>query len=81
MVYTQAMIEEIVDRIDKAVLNPTTIHVLDENRVEQIFYDLFRNNRYNLGDITRIVSSLRKDYREYSRNRIFEIAESKLHHY
>jgi hypothetical protein len=82
-VFGEAIIIEILDKIDRAVFNPTTIHVLDERRVEQLFDDIIKKHgQYDEDDIVTIVSRLGKKYRNYSRMRISRIAASKINsHY
>jgi hypothetical protein len=67
--------QEILNKIIKAVTNPTTLHTIDEQRIACLFYDLVKQNRQSdLDDIDPISESLPSDYPDYTRNRIREIA-------
>lgn len=79
MVLTESQVKEILNKIDHAVINPTTIHPLDEERVESLFKNMLKHDvKYEVSDIQTIVDHLDPKYREYSRERIFHIAEVHL---
>jgi hypothetical protein len=82
MAYAESIIIEIIEKIERAVLNPTTIHPLDERRVEQLFHDtIIKYGLYDEDDIIDIVSRLGSKYRNYTRMRISSIAGSKIPSY
>ena len=79
MVLSGSQVKEILNKINKAVTNPTTIHPLDEEKVRNLFKDILEQDvRYEIGDIETIVGHLNPEYREYSRKMIFHIAEIQL---
>ena len=79
MVLSGSQVKEILNKINKAVTNPTTIHPLDEEKVRNLFKNMLKQDvRYEISDIKTIVGHLNPKYREYSRERIFHIAEVQL---
>ena len=79
MVIKESEVGEILVKINKAVINPVTMHPFDEERVAHLFNNLFKQNvKYEISDIQVIVNRLDSEYPEYTKKRIFQIAESKL---
>lgn len=74
---TLAEQKEIVNKIKFAVKNPTTIHILDEQRVACIFYNSFKTEEvaYDSHNIGAIINALPSSYSEYTKGRIRDIAQ------
>jgi hypothetical protein len=67
--------QKILNEIIKRVYNPTTLHVVDEQRVACLFYDLLKQNKKSdLDDIGPILDGLPSDYPDYTRYGTRDIA-------
>ena len=79
MVLSGSQVKKILIKINDAVINPTTNHPLDEERVRNLFKDILEQGlKYEVSDIQTIVDHRDPKYREYSRERIFLISRSSI---
>lgn len=66
----------ILQQIKKDVINPTTIHALDEKRVARTFYEELQSNGwYGVDEVQDVIDKLGSQFSEYTKERIFTIAE------
>ena len=64
----------ILEEVKKAIINPTTIHPLDEKRVARIFYnELQTNGWYGMDEVQEVVDSL-NDHSEFNKEQVLNIA-------
>ena len=59
------------------MINPTTIHPLDEEKVESLFKNMLKRDvKYEVSDIQTIIGLLNPEYREYTKKTICHIADA-----
>ena len=77
MVLSKMQVKEIINKINVAVINPTTIHPLDEEKVESLFKNMLKRDvKYEVSDIQTIIGLLNPEYREYTKKTICHIADA-----
>jgi len=67
--------DELVDEIELAVSNKAYLHVEDKRRIACIFFKLFKDGKFNLGEVERTVEAL-SEYSKSSKDIINEIANT-----
>jgi pyruvate/2-oxoacid:ferredoxin oxidoreductase alpha subunit len=76
MILSESQVDEILNKINLAVINPTTIHPFDEDRVRALFKNVLKNKViYDISDLQTVVGGLNSEYSEYSKKTIFHIGE------
>jgi hypothetical protein len=66
---------ELLDEIELAVSNKVHLHVEDKRRITCIFFKLFKDGKFNLGEVERTVEAL-PEYSKSSKDIINEIANT-----
>ncbi len=79
MALSESQVNDILNKINVAVINPITIHPFDEERVRNLFKNVLKNKViYDISDIQTIVGHLNPEYHEYTKKTISHIAEVQL---
>ena len=66
---------ELLDEIELPISNKTHLHVEDKRRIACIFFKLFKDGKFNLGEVERTVEAL-PEYSKSSKDIINEIANT-----
>ena len=64
---------ELLDEIELAVSNKAHLHVEDKRRIACMFFKLFKEGKFNLGEVEKIIEVL-PEYSKSSKDIINEIA-------
>ena len=66
----------LLDEIELAVSNKAHLHVEDKRRIACIFFKLFKDGRFDLGEVEGTVEAL-PEYSKFSKDIINEIANTR----
>lgn len=66
---------KLLDEIELAVSNKAHLHVEDKRRIACIFFKLFKDGKFNLGEVESTVDAL-PEYSKSSKDIINEIANT-----